>query len=94
VTNRAAYKQGEFHDVRRTALTNWLDDRISEHEVMLLAGHASFSTTHRFYLAAADDLVDRARKAVGKVLSPCGITINDCQITTYEIRRRSAEGQP
>jgi hypothetical protein len=27
------------------------------------------SSTHRFYLAVADDLVDRARKAVGKVLS-------------------------
>jgi integrase len=69
ILNRAACKQGEFHDLRRTALTNWLANGMSEHEVMVLAGHASFSTTHRFYLAVADDLVDRARKAVGKVLS-------------------------
>jgi integrase len=69
ILDRAACKQGEFHDFRRTALTNWLANGMSEHEVMVLAGHASFSTTHRFYLAVADDLVDRARKAVGKVLS-------------------------
>lgn len=69
ILNRAACKQGEFHDLRRTALTNWLANGMSEHEVMVLAGHASFSTTHRFYLAVADDLVDRARAAVGKVLS-------------------------
>jgi integrase len=69
ILDRAACKQGEFHDLRRTALTNWLANGMSEHEVMILAGHASFSTTHRFYLAVADDLVDRARKAVGKVLS-------------------------
>ena len=28
-----------------------------------LAGHANFATTHRFYLAVADDLVARARQA-------------------------------
>ncbi|MCX5635449.1 MAG: hypothetical protein NTW55_06415 [Planctomycetota bacterium] len=30
---------------------------------MTLAGHANFSTTHKFYLAVADDLIARARKA-------------------------------
>jgi hypothetical protein len=30
---------------------------------MTLAGHFNFETTHRFYLAVADDLVDRARLA-------------------------------
>jgi len=41
---------------------------MSEHEVLILAGHASFNTTHRFYLAVATDLVDRARVASGQVL--------------------------
>ena len=36
---------------------------MSEHDVMTLAGHSSFSTKHEFYLAVADDLVDRARVA-------------------------------
>ena len=68
ILDRASCKRGEFHDLRRTALTNWLANGMTEHEVVVLAGHASFSTTHRFYLAVADDLVDRARKALGKVL--------------------------
>ena len=37
--------------------------RLSEFEVMKLAGHANFSTTHRFYLRVRDDLIDRARQA-------------------------------
>lgn len=38
---------------------------MSEPNVMVLAGHASFSTTHNFYLAVRTDLVDRARRAAG-----------------------------
>jgi len=52
-----------FHDLRNTALTSWFANGMSEHDVMRLAGHASFETTHKFYLAVADDLVDRARAA-------------------------------
>ena len=33
------------------------------HDVMALAGHANFETTHKFYLAVADDLISRARDA-------------------------------
>ena len=36
---------------------------MSEYDVMKLAGHADFKTTHEFYLAVADDLIDRARAA-------------------------------
>jgi hypothetical protein len=36
---------------------------MSEYDVMKLAGHADFKTTHKFYLAIADDLIDRAREA-------------------------------
>lgn len=66
---------------------------------MILAGHASFSATHRLYLAVAEDLVDRARKALGKVLcqdvlrtccAPLSApkrkkptTVRDCQLSTY-----------
>ena len=41
---------------------------MSEHDVMILAGHSSFATTHEFYLAVADDLVDRARVATAQGL--------------------------
>jgi len=41
---------------------------MSEHDVMVLAGHSSFATTHGFYLAVADDLVDRVRVATAQGL--------------------------
>ena len=34
-----------------------------KYDVMTLAGHANFATTHKFYLAVADDLIARARRA-------------------------------
>jgi integrase len=63
VLKRAGVKEGTFHDLRRTALSNWLAERMSEYEVMNLAGHSDFGTTHKFYLAVADGLIDRAREA-------------------------------
>ena len=62
-------EKGQFHDLRKTALTNWLANGMSEHDVMVLAGHATFATTHQFYLAVADDLVDRAREANVEAIS-------------------------
>ncbi len=41
----------------------WFANDMSEHDVMVLAGHSSFATTHEFYLAVADDLISRARVA-------------------------------
>ena len=36
---------------------------LSEFEVIIMAGHASFETTRRFYLAVRSDIIARARKA-------------------------------
>jgi integrase len=69
ILQRAHAKDGEFHDLRKTALNNWLANGMSEYDVMKLTGHASFSTTHQFYLAVADDLVDQARRATAQSLS-------------------------
>ena len=63
IMSRAGIKKGEFHDLRRTCLTNWLANGLNEFDVMTMAGHASFETTRRFYLAVRSDLLDRARKA-------------------------------
>jgi len=46
----------------------WFAIGMSEHDVMVLDGHSSFATTHEFYLAVADDLIDRARVATAKGL--------------------------
>jgi integrase len=63
ILKRANIKKGQFHDLRRTAITNWFANGMSENDVMVLAGHSNFATTHKFYLAVADDLLDRARLA-------------------------------
>lgn len=55
-------KKGTFHDLRRTALSRWLG-KMSEYELMTLAGHSSFQTTHNFYLALKKDHLDKARQA-------------------------------
>ncbi len=65
----AHVKKGTFHDIRRTAITNWFRQGLSEHDVMTLAGHANFATTHEFYLAVADDLIARARQATAHQVS-------------------------
>ena len=59
----AHVNKGTFHDIRKTAITDWFRQGLKEYEVMTLAGYANFATTHRFYLAVANDLIDRARKA-------------------------------
>jgi integrase len=63
ILRRAGAREKKFHCLRDTALTNWFANGMSEHDVMTLAGHSTFATTHTFYLAVADDLVDRARVA-------------------------------
>jgi integrase len=68
ILRKAGVKTGTFHDFRRTAISMWLANGMSEHDVMILAGHASFATTHKFYLAVADDLVHRARIATTQCL--------------------------
>jgi integrase len=65
---KAGIKKGTIHDIRRTAISMWFANGMSEHDVMVLAGHSSFATTHEFYLAVADDLVDRARAATAQGL--------------------------
>jgi len=68
ILKRAGVNSKRFHDFRNTALSNWFAGGLREFDVMGLAGHSSFSTTHRFYLTVADDLVDRARQVTAKVL--------------------------
>ena len=64
IRKKAGIKSGTFHDIRRTAITNWFYEGLEITEVMRLAGHSKYDTTLRYYLAVKDDLVDRARRAV------------------------------
>lgn len=56
-------KKGKFRDCHSTALSNWFAQGLSEYEIMKLAGHSSFETTHKFYLAIKNDYLDKARQA-------------------------------
>lgn len=69
ILQHAAIKTREFHDLRRTAICNWFAQGLSEYEIVKLAGHADFKTTHKFYLHVRDDLMDRARQASSRALS-------------------------
>ncbi|MEN6385694.1 MAG: site-specific integrase [Phycisphaerales bacterium] len=73
ILSKAAIKTGEFHDFRRTCLTNWLTNGLSEFDVMTMAGHSSFDTTRRFYLAVRNDLLDKARIASSKALASISV---------------------
>lgn len=68
IRQAANIDKGQFHDFRRTCISNWLKHGLKEFDVMKMAGHANFETTRRFYLAVSSDLVDRARVASSKAL--------------------------
>jgi len=66
ILRRAGVKVGTFHDIRQTTISIWFTNGMSAYDVMVLAGHSSFATTHRFYLTVAVDLVHRARIATAR----------------------------
>ena len=65
----ASVKAGTFHDLRKTAITNWFYQGLNIYDVMRLAGHSKYETTYRFYLQVKDGLVDRARCAIAHTVS-------------------------
>ncbi|MHC4327943.1 MAG: site-specific integrase [Planctomycetota bacterium] len=76
ILRRAGVNEGQFHDLRRTAICNWFKEGLKEFEIMRLVGHADFATTHRYYLRVRDDLVDRAREATARGL--CQNLLQNC----------------
>jgi len=77
---------GSFHDLRRTALSRWLRAGMSEFLVMKLAGHADFRTTHEFYLAVDDHLLNQARAVMERAQA-------GAQQPKSVARPRAAEGR-
>ena len=53
-----------FHDLRRTAITNWFYEGLEINEVMKISGHSKYETCLKYYLSVKDDLMNKARKAV------------------------------
>ena len=52
-----------WHDLRHEALSRLADDGVPVHELQLLAGHASITTTQRYMNARATSLAESMRKA-------------------------------
>ncbi|MBN1817190.1 MAG: site-specific integrase [Sedimentisphaerales bacterium] len=67
IVQQAGIGEVVFHDLRRTCLTNWLQHGLGEFEASFMAGHSSFETTRRFYLAVGLDTITKARQASTKV---------------------------
>ena len=88
ILERARVKEGEFHDLRRTAICNWFREGMSEFDVMKLAGHADFKTTHKFYLRVRDDLVHRARQVSARGL--CQKLLQKCCSDNSALKPRRA----
>ena len=65
----ASVKSGTFHDLRKTAITNWFYEGLNIYDVMRLAGHSKYEATYRFYLQVKDGLLDRARRAITHTVS-------------------------
>jgi hypothetical protein len=57
---------------------------------MVLAGHSSFATTHKFYLAVADDLVHRARVATAQGLRQKLVHFGAHPISDHQQERASS----
>jgi len=84
---KAGIKSGEFHDLRRTCLTKWFAHGLKEFDVMTMAGHSSFETTRKFYLAICNDLIDKARDASNKSLSDMSVA-NVLQVPLGQSKQR------
>jgi integrase len=69
ILKRGSIDEGEFHDLRRTCMTRWFANGLTEFDVMKLAGHSDFATTHRFYLAVRRDLIEKARVAAAATMT-------------------------
>ena len=64
VSNRALTKVDlHWHDLRHEALSRLADDGVPAHELQLLAGHASITTTQRYMNARATSSADSMRQA-------------------------------
>lgn len=65
MSNREALARVDlhWHDVRHEALSRLADEGVPVHELQMLAGHASITTTQRYMNARANSLAESMRQA-------------------------------
>jgi len=76
-SNRKALAQINlhWHDLRHEALSRLADDGVPVHELQMLAGHASITTTQRYMNARANSLAESMRQA--RVRRAARVATND-----------------
>ncbi|MCU0918199.1 MAG: tyrosine-type recombinase/integrase [Planctomycetes bacterium] len=63
--DRQIQKDGRFHQLRRSAISGWVDAGVSLVDAQNVAGHRSLETTRRFYTTVAlERSCDRVRPAL------------------------------
>ncbi|HIJ67451.1 MAG TPA: site-specific integrase, partial [Planctomycetes bacterium] len=73
ILRAAKISDGCFHDLRRTAITNWARC-LPLRDVMSLAGHSSIETTQKYYLALGPDYLQEASRASANLIKAIGAT--------------------
>lgn len=63
ILSRAGLPVGEFHSLRKSCITNWLDAGVAPHVVQKMAGHASIETTIKHYSKMRRTAPDSVREA-------------------------------
>ena len=69
ICKKAAVEDADFHDLRRTCITEWMENGMHPHEVQRLAGHADLNTTMEYYVGIRKSVISRAKQASKKSLS-------------------------
>ena len=59
----AAVPEDDFHALRKSCITNWLEAGVPPHEAQKMAGHSQIETTIRRYAKVDHTAIDRAREA-------------------------------
>jgi integrase len=62
IRDRAGAKTGNFHDLRKTCISRWLNSGLEPHEVTEMAGHSCFETTWKFYVSIRKNVLNKARE--------------------------------
>ncbi|MCB9850529.1 MAG: tyrosine-type recombinase/integrase, partial [Phycisphaerales bacterium] len=78
---RAKVTADEFHSLRKSRITLWLEDGVKPHVVRELAGHKDIETTMRYYTKVRDSARDAARQSSNS-FKPSDSLTNHCRIAS------------
>ncbi|MFC1604624.1 tyrosine-type recombinase/integrase [Planctomycetota bacterium] len=72
IRRRSGIARCTIHDLRRSAITNWVQ-RLPIQVVQQLAGHSNITTTRKYYLAVRPEDIDSANRITNEILESANI---------------------